>query len=223
MKNVAVVLTCAAIGLACSPAPPPAATTPPPPAPPTATPPEPAAAATPAPSHAAPSPPKAVPAGRPKSVDDLVTRAVAAIKAGDGDADVRLMFTLDEVKQNCPKALEQVNADWITRMHGSIRKSVKECGVHHWGKAKQLERTGGDRKRPARECNAEVWELHDIKIVFEIDGKKVHLKLDDPMVFPDGTYAFADDPRCGDGDGAIVPPPPPAPLPPGPELPETPQ
>ncbi|MBW2454858.1 MAG: hypothetical protein JRI68_10120 [Deltaproteobacteria bacterium] len=218
MKTIVVALPLALAWAACSPAPPPEA---PPPAPPTA---EPAA---PTASPATPVEPPADQAGRPKSLDDLVNRALAAIKTGDGKAYGQLMFTLDDVTQNCPEALKDVNADMVTRMQASVAKSVAECSKLEWAKAKQLERTGGDRKRPAKHCTTEVWELHDIKVVFEIDGKKVHVKLDDPMVFPDGSHAFADDPRCGDGAGDILAPPdvPPPPPPPGSgaDLPETPQ
>ncbi len=152
---------------------------------------------------------------------------MAAIQAGDGEAYGQLMFTLDDVKISCAKALEDVNANMISRMHGSVTQSVQKCGELDWAKAKPLGRTGGERKGPANGCSAEVWELQDIKLMFEIDGKKVQVKLDDPMVFPDGSHAFADNPRCGEPGSDILKPPdvPPPPLPPGSDtaLPETPQ
>ncbi len=169
---------------------------------------------------------------RPKSIDELVTRALAAIKAGDGQAYGALMFTQEDVTKACPELLKSVDAELLAKMARSVSERVAECGQLEWAEAKQVGRSGGQRKHRSKDCSHEVWELQDVKMTFQIGGEEVQVKLDDPLEFPDGTFAFADNPRCGaplpDGPkppvpDAPVPDAPAAPAPLGPSLPETPQ
>jgi hypothetical protein len=135
--------------------------------------------------------------GRPQSLDDLVTRALGALKAGDGEAYNALMFTQEDVKRSCPELLKDVNAALLAKMARSVSERVGRCGQLAWAGAKEVRRSGGTRKGRSKDCSQEVWELHDVAITFDIGGQEVIVKLDDPMEFPGGTFAFADDPRCG--------------------------
>lgn len=133
---------------------------------------------------------------RPKSLEALTSAALAAIKKGDADAYVRLLFKRADIKKHCPKNLKDMTPAYLARFHEEVRKRVKECkGLLDWSKAKQKRKEGGKKKGVALGC-ATVVEHKEIKVYFAVGGKTYRIKLDAPVVFGGKHFAFADPPRC---------------------------
>lgn len=157
------------------------------------------------------------PTVRPSSAEQLTKRALAALASGKADGYLALLPTVDDMKRYCPgeltkegRTVERLGKE-LERMHAKVRERVAAChALFDWERATQVSVQGGTRRNKVPNCDA-VEELEDFRLVYELDGKRFEVTLDDPFVLDGRIYGLADDPRCSEEL------PPPAPLPPGPQ------
>jgi hypothetical protein len=162
------------------------------------------------------------PTERPSSAAQLVERGLAALAAGKADGYLALLPTVDDMKRYCPgeltkdgRTIERLNKE-LERMHAQVRKEVAAChALFDWNRAKRVSLEAGDRRKKVANCDA-VEELEDPRAVYEIDGKRFVVLLDDPFVLDGRIFGVSDAPRCREEPPPPAPGPQPRPLPPTP-------
>lgn len=139
--------------------------------------------------------------GRPTSLDALIERGVAAIKAKDTDRYAALMANIELATEYCPDMARDMGARIAkqdAKNRADLRAELVEgaCAKLDWSAAKEVRREGGAKGDEVRGCPG-MYQHSDIELVFEVAGNKVRVKLDDPFLFePKGTWGFGDTPRC---------------------------
>lgn len=142
---------------------------------------------------------------RPASVDALIETATAAIVEKDVETFMALIPNVKEMGQYCPKMVgdnqkrQQMEA-YFARFRKKIGEAIEDCHkTFDLKKAKRVRVEGGEKSTdPLTDCIG-LFEVKDIKIYYELDGKHYRLKLDDPFVSKTG-YGLLDDPRCTEED-----------------------
>lgn len=126
---------------------------------------------------------------------DASLKAIDALRAGDVEAFNKLLVDPAYVKSICPN---HPLADIKTvRLRAKVAKSMVKCGSFiPLDKATLIAMSLEPDRTPAAECNRGVAErLHDVRFWFEYEGKRMEIRLDDPIRVGDRVM-FADDPRC---------------------------
>jgi len=170
-------------------------------------------------------------AGPPKSIDELIKRAVTALKENDAEGYIKLLVTREQMDEFCPKESKDISPKQIAKTLRRTREQFDRChnGEFDWSQAKQVGSENRGKKRLVKKCGPEVYSLSDVRIYFEAGDKRVRFRIDDPVLLPDGVYAVADDPRCrirgsrSHDDITVHPPPvPDVPVPDVPDIPDAP-
>lgn len=138
--------------------------------------------------------------GHPSSKQALVDAAVAALERGSGSAYVKLLATVDEVREACPKQvagrdLKKMRDKWKS-LRQQVGRDVERCAdLFDWHKAKRVQREGGEVKGVMSGCRTRMRRLGSFILLFELDGRRYRVELRKPYERK-GSYGFAAGPRC---------------------------
>lgn len=134
------------------------------------------------------------------SADELGRAVVDALAKKDRAAMEGLVPTVDAIMSTCP-AFESERGEIEKKRAKSIERLVDArtaCEALDWSKATITAVEGGELKKPEDGC-ADLVEAKDIEVLAEIDGKKVSVKVDDPITLKGKFFAF-DGIECGGGE-----------------------
>ncbi|MFT7581231.1 MAG: hypothetical protein ACI9MR_002905 [Myxococcota bacterium] len=134
----------------------------------------------------------------------LVERLVTAVKAGDVERAAGLLMTIEQAKALCPE-MDFGNGRVAGQLLKEAAKVAEDVGVKckafDWANAKQVSITGGEEVGTNNKCPGIVG-LRDIKIHYNIGGKHIVIKIDEPGRSVDGKQWFmGESPRCRAVDG----------------------
>ena len=138
--------------------------------------------------------------GGAKTSQELGDRVLAALQTKDFSKLEGLLLTPDLVAKNCPAmpADELARANEKFSKHtADMKEAFAECGKIDWTGAKIVATDGGEDRKPLKECT-DVIKVRDLKLTVEVGGKKVKLKIDDPMRAGGALY-LADEIKCDAG------------------------
>jgi hypothetical protein len=129
--------------------------------------------------------------GRPQNLEQLADAAIAALRAGDGDAFVvQLTPGSDELVRLCPGSEGMLDA-----MRENVQRRVAKCaGAFDWKQARRVRVSGGTASG-GKSCNPAITYLEKVVIELDVGGQPHRLELDEPMRMPSG-LAVGDGPRC---------------------------
>lgn len=128
-------------------------------------------------------------AGGKANKEDLAKSVIESLTKKDKAAFTGLYVSLDTVVSACSDlgAMKDKLAERFEKTKTKAGENFDTCAALDWSKAKPLETTGGDLREPQKEC-PDLVRMKDIEIVAEVDGKKVTIKLDDPIKVKDGIF-----------------------------------
>lgn len=129
--------------------------------------------------------------GGKASTDELGKAVIDALAKKDKAAFVGLYGKIDVAMDACP-AMKGAKDELGKELDEHVAKATanfENCAKMDWTKAKVLETKGGDLKDADEMCS-DAREVRDIRILAEVDGKKVGLVLDDPMQFGGKFYLW---------------------------------
>lgn len=138
--------------------------------------------------------------GGAKTTQELGDRVLAALQAKDFSKVEALLLTPDLIAKNCPSmpAEELARAGEKFAKHtAEMKESFEKCGKIDWAGAKIVGTDGGEDRKPVKECT-DVMKVRDLKLTVEVGGKKVKVKIDDPMRAGGALY-LADEIKCDAG------------------------
>ncbi len=138
--------------------------------------------------------------GGVKTSQELGDRVLAALQAKDFPKLDGLLRTPELLAKNCPSmpADEMARAGEKFAKHtADMKESFAECGKIDWTGAKIVATDGGEDRKPVKEC-ADLLKVRDLKLTVEVGGKKVKVKVDDPMR-AGGVLYLADEIKCDAG------------------------
>jgi len=121
--------------------------------------------------------------------EDLAKAVIESLTKKDKAAFSGLYVSIDTVMSACPdmSGMKDKLTERFAKTLVKATENFDTCAGLDWSKAKPLETKGGDLRDPEKEC-ADVTRLRDIEVLAEVDGKKVTIKLDDPIKVKDGFF-----------------------------------
>lgn len=140
--------------------------------------------------------------GGKASPDELAKAVVDALAKKDKAAFTALYASPDSLVAACP-AMESKKAGMAEKHARGMEKAgrnFEECAKLDWSKATKVEIGGGKVKDPEKEC-PNIREVRDVEVTAEIEGKKVQLQLDDPIMLSDKVFLY-DRFECRDASAA---------------------
>lgn len=125
--------------------------------------------------------------GGAKTAQELADKAIAALTAKDFNALKGSYATPDLVKANCPDLPAEKAAKLAEELAEEVadaEKDFKKCVETDWTGAKVTNVSGGDVGETVEGCSG-VHEVKDIKLAVEVGGKKMEVKINDPVKIGD--------------------------------------
>lgn len=138
--------------------------------------------------------------GGAKTAQELGDRVLAALQAKDFSKLDSLVLTPELVAKNCPEmpADDMAKATAKFAEHtADMKESFAKCAAIDFTAAKIVETDGGEDRKPVKECK-DILKVRDLKLTLDVGGKKVKVKINDPMRVAGALY-LADDFRCDAG------------------------
>ena len=140
--------------------------------------------------------------GGAKTPQELGEKVLAAIQAKDFGKLEPLLLTPDLMKKSCPDMPEKDAAratEKFEKHKADMKANFDKCAAIDWTNAKIVETNGGEDKRPIKECT-DATKVKDLKLVVEVGGKKLKIKIDDP-IRAGGMLYLVDDVTCDSPGG----------------------
>jgi len=129
--------------------------------------------------------------GGAKTAQELGDRALAALVAKDFNALKPLYFTADQAKSNC-KEMPAEKLGKLTEELGEEladgAKDFADCLKTDWTGAKIVGLKGGEAGDGVEGCGTAVLEVKDIKLEVEVGGKKMQVRVNDPLKLGEAYY-----------------------------------
>lgn len=128
--------------------------------------------------------------GGAKTAQELADKAIAALTAKDFNALKGSYATPDLVKANCPDMPSEKVAKLAEELAEEVADAEKDfakCVETDWAGAKVTAVSGGDVGGTVEGCSG-VFEVKDIKLAVEVGGKKIEVKLNDPVKIGDAFF-----------------------------------
>jgi hypothetical protein len=121
--------------------------------------------------------------------EDLAKAVIESLTKKDKAAFTGLYVSIDTVMSACPdmSAMKDKLTERFDKTRAKASENFDTCAALDWSKAKPLETKGGDLRDPDKQC-PDVVRMRDVEVVAEIDGKKVTIKLDDPVKVKTGMF-----------------------------------
>lgn len=132
---------------------------------------------------------------RPTTSAALADASFAALKANNVDGALDLVVTVFDIGRTCPK----LNPKFLSHREKLIadsRAAFAACAaLADWSGAKVLEVKGGEPAAGAPACEG-AQALQDIVLTVDAGGKKVEVKLDDPLAINGAVLIGEPGPLC---------------------------
>jgi len=139
--------------------------------------------------------PSAVGPKRPTTSQELANAVFTALKAGDQQALIDLIVTVDDVSRACPALTKKFVAE-REKIVAASRDHFVECqSMIDWSQATISGFKGGEVREASEKC-AGAQLLRDVHIFVRSGPKLLEMKLDEPLALAGVVVLGDDNPRC---------------------------